>query len=241
MYVPKGFCAHSRTLLIFMKKGDKKDEDIYTFCVLRMRTLLFLAFAFCAGSFAAIEFSFSATDTRMTSLIPLPPDTSFPSASSTEFIAQPVAEVSALFEKPYPVRLRIPSIRLDTAVENVGLNEKGEMDVPDGKSKNVGWYEYGTVPGETGSAVMDAHVYAAFKNLKYAKIGDDVYVEMSDGRKLHFVVAHSMLYKKDEVPRELLFTWNDDERLNLITCAGRWSRALDTYDHRLIVYTTLVD
>src|SRR5262245_21801960 len=36
----------------------------------------------------------------------------------------------------YPVELIIPSIKLDVPVVNVDVNARGEMDVPDGDSKN---------------------------------------------------------------------------------------------------------
>src|SRR3989338_10251998 len=42
-----------------------------------------------------------------------------------------------------PVRLIIPSINIDSPVVGVGINEKGEMDVPDGSTDRVGWYKYG--------------------------------------------------------------------------------------------------
>ena len=68
-----------------------------------------------------------------------------------------------------PVHIRDVAIGLDASIVGVGLNEKGEMAVPSGESNNVGWYESGTVPGNYGSAVFDAHVFAAFSQLQYAK------------------------------------------------------------------------
>lgn len=96
---------------------------------------------------------------------------------------------AAVSQTPYPVQLYIPSIKLNSAIKPVGINEKGEMDVPSGKTKDVGWYKHGTVPGKVWSAVLDAHVYAAFKNLHQVKPGSDIYVVMSDKKVLHYVVA----------------------------------------------------
>lgn len=64
----------------------------------------------------------------------------------------------------YPARIAIPSIGLTAPIQNVGINGKGEIDVPDGSTRNVGWYQYGAVPGDLGNAIMDAHVYARSKN-----------------------------------------------------------------------------
>ena len=141
----------------------------------------------------------------------------------------------------YPVELIIPSIKLDYRVLQVGVNEKGEMDVPNGNTKDVGWYEGGTIPGNMGSAVIDAHVFAAFKNLRYVKVGDDIYVVTRSGKKLHFRAEESLVYKTPQVPAEVLFNRSDARRLNLITCAGKYIPRLETYDHRLIVYAVLVD
>lgn len=141
----------------------------------------------------------------------------------------------------YPERLIIPSIKLDTRIDPVGVNAKGEMDVPDGNSKNVGWYQYGTIPGNIGSAVIDAHVFAAFRNLRYVKKGADMYVITASGKKLHFRVGDSRVYKTEAVSRDTLFNQTDARRLNLITCAGKYMPRLQTYDHRLIVFAVLVD
>lgn len=187
---------------------------------------LSLIFVFIVGAF----YSYSSAAT------PLPPD-----AGAKEKESSGELQSLSLEHANDPMGIVIPSIGLGTSVEEVGINSKGEMDVPDGKSKNVGWYKYGTVPGKKGSAVMDAHVYAAFKNLKHAKVGDDVYVLTKSGEQLHFVIEKSTVYERDVVPLELLFNRSDDARLNLITCAGKFDRKADTYTHRLVVYAKLVE
>ncbi|MBL8158079.1 class F sortase [bacterium] len=140
-----------------------------------------------------------------------------------------------------PARLIMPSIQLDTSVIEVGVTATGEMDVPDGKTKNVGWYRYGTVPGDRGSAVMDAHVYAAFNKLRNVKIGDDIYVVNMRGEKLHFRVTDSRVYEYDKLPLEYIFANSDGRHLNFITCARKFIPSINTYSHRLVVYTELVE
>jgi sortase (surface protein transpeptidase) len=139
-----------------------------------------------------------------------------------------------------PVRVSIPSIRLQLPVVKVGVNAKGEMDVPAGNTNNVGWYQYGTLPGEIGSAVFDAHVFAAFKNLHRVQISDEIEVATASGETLRFRVSETKRYPYDQVPPDLLFTRSDTARLNLITCAGVWLPALETYSERLVVYAVLV-
>lgn len=140
-----------------------------------------------------------------------------------------------------PARLIIPSIGLDVPIEYVGINEKGEMAVPDGKTNNVGWYQYGTIPGETGSAVLAAHVYAAFSKLDRVTAGNDIYIQTKNGLRLRFRAADTTTYLLENVSGDALFNQNDAKRLNLITCAGNYVPERNTYDHRLIVRAVLVE
>jgi sortase (surface protein transpeptidase) len=139
----------------------------------------------------------------------------------------------------HPVRIQIPAINLDDPVIGVGVNSKGEMDVPSGKTHNVGWYKNGTMPGSMGSAVMDAHVFAAFSQLYKLHQSDEIDIVMSDGSTLKFVVVESHTYPLSDVPAQKLFNSNDGRYLNLITCAGSLVADHSTYDHRLIVYAAL--
>lgn len=153
-------------------------------------------------------------------------------------IGLPVAEATAGPDRP--VRVSVPSIKLNAPIVGVGINAKGEMDVPSGRTNNVGWYEYGTVPGGTGSAVLDAHVFAAFGDLRYLKPGNDIFITMESGATLHFRVSQAQTYLLKEVPLERLFNEAGGSYLHLITCAGTLTPDRSTYDHRLIVYAELV-
>ncbi len=112
------------------------------------------------------------------------------------------------------------------------------MAVPSGSSNNVGWYDGGPMPGEAGSAVLDAHVFAAFSKLKYVSVGDSIYVN-EYGKQLRFVVAAVKTYALSEITSNDLFTPTSDHDLNLITCAGNLTADHSTYDHRIVVYATL--
>ena len=147
---------------------------------------------------------------------------------------------SPVVKNAVPARLLIPSLGINAVVQGVGVNEKGEMAVPSGATSAVGWYKYGTAPGEIGSAVIDAHVFAAFSSLKNIKPGADVYVITADTKVLHFVVAQKKTYPIASLSSRQLFRKTASSDLNLITCAGSLTQDGSTYDHRLIVYTTLV-
>ena len=137
-----------------------------------------------------------------------------------------------------PTSVAIPSVGLKAPVVAVGVNSKGEMDVPDGQTNEVGWYGGGTVPGNIGSAVLDAHVFAAFSKLNKVKVGSDIYVTEGT-HTLHFVVSQVQTYALSALSPQTLFARADARRLNLITCAGTYVPSIGTYDHRLVVYATL--
>lgn len=170
-----------------------------------------------------------------------------PDAALAETARETVAEAAGKVVIPSeskpspPVRISIPSIGVNSRVVSVGVNAAGEMDVPDGATQNVGWYTYGTVPGEIGSAVMDAHVYAAFKNLKSLQVGDRIYVADTSGTVREFSVIKSVVYALTNVPMEGIFTDARGKFLNLITCEGRYHAAKGTYSHRRVVYAKLIE
>lgn len=143
-----------------------------------------------------------------------------------------------------PVRLIIPSLNVNAAVQYVGVNDQGNMRAPTNFT-DVAWYEYGPAPGEIGSAVIDGHVDnglgldGVFKHLDSLAVGDDIYVMARNGSQLHFVVSDVELYPYTSVPSGLVFGQTDAARLNLITCDGAWVAGQRTYDHRLVVFAKL--
>lgn len=169
-----------------------------------------------------------------------------PAGVSTTSIA--ASSALATSSSPFagsPVRLRIPSIGVDANVQHVGLGKTGNMAVPDNYT-DVGWYRYGTTPGEVGSAVIDGHIDnglgtpAVFIHLGSLTVGDDIYIDTDAGQTLHFVVQDEASYPVAAVPREKLFNQSDAPRLNLITCDGTWDAGQKMYNERHIVYAVLV-
>lgn len=141
-----------------------------------------------------------------------------------------------------PERLEIPSIGVDAAVEHVGVNSKGIMDVPV-NGRDVGWFYPGPRPGEKGSAVIAGHLdnkdgsNAVFANLNKLKQGDHIYVIDSNGTSTVFIVQGSSEYNvgyADDV-----FSRNDGTYLNLITCDGVWDGTKKSYSERLVVFADL--
>lgn len=149
-------------------------------------------------------------------------------------------------EITYPSRLEIPKIGIDSKVQHVGIRKDGSMGVPSNYT-DVGWYKLGTLPGQTGSAVISGHqdnglgTPAVFYKLDQLKVGDDVYVVDANGKRLHFEVVEMKVYPyNSKEPLNRIFHASNGTYLNLITCAGSWLQSARTNDKRLVVYTKLV-
>lgn len=144
-----------------------------------------------------------------------------------------------------PVRLIIPRLGVDAAVEQVGLDSRGRMDVPK-DVYNVGWYNQGFKPGERGSAVMAGHLDtstgapAVFFNLRSLSSGDEILVTDTQGKEYSFVVTKREIYAFDQVPLEEVFNTTGKPGLNLITCMGTWDQTDRNYSQREVVYSELV-
>ena len=144
-----------------------------------------------------------------------------------------------------PLRLIIPSLKIDAAIQSVGHTKAGNMAAPS-NFKDVAWFREGPRPGAIGSAVIAGHLDNAlalsgvFKNLHTLVVGDDVSVQTEGGSEIHFRIIGIQEYPYKEVPTDILFDKKGGEFLNLITCAGTWLQKYKTYDHRLVVYTQRV-
>jgi len=148
-------------------------------------------------------------------------------------------EAQAAPKDTYPIAVSIPDVALGSPVVPMGVTAEGDLDVPAGTTNDVGWYAKGVVPGQVGSAVMDAHVFAAFSRLHEVETGDDIYVVMDDGTTRHFIVHKTKVHKLEDLSPNELYNKKDARYLHLITCAGELTEDKSTYTHRLVVYATL--
>jgi uncharacterized repeat protein (TIGR01451 family) len=142
-----------------------------------------------------------------------------------------------------PNHIRIPSLGVDTRVESVGVTAKGLMDVP-GNIWNAAWLRTGVKPGALGQAVIDGHLDSAtgpavFIDLHRLRPGDRIYVSDASGHELSFKVTAVEVAPLNGFPSLRVFGPAKGRLLNLITCAGHFDAKKRTYDHRLVVFTTL--
>lgn len=141
-----------------------------------------------------------------------------------------------------PVRLKIPKIHVDAAVESVGLAPDGSMDVPKDPA-DVAWFNLGSPPWENGSAVIAGHYgwkngeAAVFDNLYKLRKGDKIYVEDDLGVTIVFVVHAIRRYAPNADTKDVFGSSDGKSHLNLITCEGTWDKRTKQYSKRLVVFT----
>lgn len=139
------------------------------------------------------------------------------------------------------MRITIPTIHVDAEVEQVGLANDGEMDVPK-LPTNAAWFELGPRPGEKGNAVIAGHfgwkngTPAVFDNLHTLRKGDKVYVENEHGALITFVIRERRIYNANADASEVFVSSDGKAHLNLITCEGVWNNSKKSYVHRLVVF-----
>lgn len=179
----------------------------------------------------------TSTTALATTTTALATTTAQPAAPATGTTANEVAR---------PARVRIPKLGVDAAIEVVGQDEQGRMDVPDAV-ENVAWYSPGVAPGQMGNAVFSGHLDdykqdpAVFWRLNDLEPGDIVTVVDVDGIERQFVVTGKEVYPYDQAPLARIFGASISADLNLITCNGIWNENAWNYDKRLVVYTTLLE
>ncbi|ELS53045.1 class F sortase [Streptomyces viridochromogenes] len=143
-----------------------------------------------------------------------------------------------------PDRIRIPSIRVDAPLMGLGLTRTGSLDVPPAERRNLaGWYEAGTTPGETGTAIVAGHVDnadgpAVFYHLGALKKGSTIEVDRRDGGTALFSVDAVEVYDAKDFPDKKVYGPAPRPELRVITCGGGYSRTTG-YRGNVVVFARL--
>lgn len=138
-----------------------------------------------------------------------------------------------------PVRIRIPSLDIEAAIVEVGVEDNGEMSVPS-RPDEAGWYRFGARPGDTGAAVIAGHVDAAgwgpgaFFHLDRLTPGDVVTIEFADGETRSFEVRTSQQMSKRALNTDAVFE-SDEAVVRLVTCGGSFDQSSRHYSDNVVV------
>jgi sortase (surface protein transpeptidase) len=141
-----------------------------------------------------------------------------------------------------PVRLVIPGIGVDSALETLRQDARGVLIAP-AYADTAGWWSKGVVPGDVGAAVIVGHLDtvlgpAVFVHLKQLRPGDLVEVRMSDGRTVRFSVDGSHVVRKALFPSAEVYGATPDAQLRLITCSEPFDPVAHSYTDNLVLFAT---
>jgi len=141
-----------------------------------------------------------------------------------------------------PMSLIIPSLKINTILEQVGLTTQGAVGVPESILK-AAWFNLSIKPGSTGNTIVVGHfgwkrgIPAIFNNLARLKKGDKIYTNDESGKQVTFIVQKIQRYDQHSVVPAIFISSDGKSHLNLITCDGTWSKITKSYSERLVIFT----
>ncbi|WP_315097055.1 class F sortase [uncultured Cellulomonas sp.] len=142
---------------------------------------------------------------------------------------------------PPPVRLAVPDVGIDMAVDPVGVQDDGAMEIPQDADR-AGWYRFGPAPADpAGATVVAAHVDSVqtgigqFAKLLEVAVGAGVTVTTADGVVREYRVVSVEKVPKDGAPVDQWFDRSGAPRLVLVTCGGTFRRDIGHYTDNVVV------
>ncbi|MFC8226602.1 class F sortase [Streptomyces sp. NPDC057287] len=143
-----------------------------------------------------------------------------------------------------PLRLRIPAVKVDAPMMELGLDAAGALEPPpDNNPVLTGWYAGGTVPGATGTAITAGHVDTrlgpgVFQRLGSVRKGAVIEIARADQRTAVFTVYAVEVYDKKNFPDAKVYGPSARPELRVITCGGPYSKKAG-YEDNIVVFASL--
>ncbi len=164
---------------------------------------------------------------------------------------QPASEAAPTHAGPPPseaplARLVIPRFGIDGSVTNLGLDENGVMEAPDGPW-DIGWYDFSSRPGFGGNTVFSGHVDwynvgsgggpggAVFWDLRNLEEGDLIEVRLQDGTVYQYQMTSRQQVDPATADIASIVGPTEREVITLITCGGSFNGETRHYDQRVVV------
>lgn len=165
-----------------------------------------------------------------------------PSAPALDLPPVPIRDAAPTVAAPVPapVRVSLPAQGVTAPLDAVGVSPDGQMELPEDVDR-VGWYRFGPVPGDDGSAVLAGHVddreqgLGALAPLRTTEVGDVVVVTGATGAETRWQVVSRELITKQVLPLDSIFNREGPPRLVLITCGGPFIPELRSYRDNVVV------
>lgn len=174
-----------------------------------------------------------------------PEDVAALNASLGQLSAQPDGPLpeAALPSQPEipkspPVQLLIAQLDVHRAVEKVGANKYGVMNLPV-NSWNAGWYTGSPVPGAPGDSVIEGHAGYPGQPMIFGKLidlhtGDRIVVVLANGSHRLFLVQSMRSVTAGTAIPGLAEPYGVP-RLTLITCTGHFDKKNKWFSDRLVL------
>ncbi|MFA5003839.1 MAG: class F sortase [Candidatus Saccharimonadales bacterium] len=143
-----------------------------------------------------------------------------------------------------PRYLTIQKLGVHARVLQVGLTPDGAVGTPS-SSFDAAWFSGSALPGQPGAALIDGHRLSwqapgIFYRLADLQPGDNLQVEMGDGRLINFHVVTTRTYPANNTDMSQLLTPINPSQpgLNLISCYGRIVPGTSEFDTRIAVFAS---
>lgn len=165
----------------------------------------------------------------------VPPAAGLPGAAAPA----PFRSVRTYRQVAEPVRLRIPALGIDTALQRLGRAADRTVEAPTDVGV-AGWFAGGPRPGQAGPAVVLGHVDSrrgpgVFHPLAGVARGTEVHVDRADGSTVTFRVTGVRTVAKDRFPTEQVYAPTLQSSLRLVTCGGPFDHAAGSYRDNVVV------
>jgi LPXTG-site transpeptidase (sortase) family protein len=201
-----------------------------------------------AAGFVTMTYIFKSHKSNV-AVAPKPAQSAAPKASvvpSTPPISEatvaPAAKAAYTVASDLPRYLRITKLGINSRVLSVSMSANGQLGTPS-NIYDTGWYTSSSKPGTAGATLIVGHMtgqrsLGVFTNLNKLVTGDVLTVERGDGAVFNYRVVRMTVFPLASVDMSsaLVPVTPGKPGLNLITCAGTYLSAQQTYSDRLIVY-----
>ncbi|MEU8139110.1 class F sortase [Streptodolium elevatio] len=173
---------------------------------------------------------------------PVPGAPGAPGAPDAAASASPSAHPPMPASPPMLVEIR--SIGVQAKLTRVGLTDKGWVDAPTDKDRNLAaWYDGSSTPGAEGTSVIVGHVDvpsgpAVFYDLGTLRKGSVIRVPREDGTTAVFTVYGVQVFGKKDFPVDRVYGGTGVPELRVITCGGNYDKK-NGYSGNVVVFARL--
>lgn len=160
------------------------------------------------------------------------------STSVSNFKISTPSDTAPLVEVSSPASIEVKDLDINQRVQPVGVDDNNDFDVP--SATEIGWYKYGSSPGEIGSTVMAAHVdfnneVGVFFNLRHISIGSEISIKSTNGENFKYKVVDKSIFDKENAPLSKIFSRTGPDRLYLVTCGGEFDPSTTSYNGNVVI------